>query len=337
MVRTALGEQFKVHDDSSEAYLLISQTRPIGSFSTTARAASVLMQVGPSEPWSASLRLSVAQQLAHRWIGGAVRMAAPAGHEAEAWWFNDGVARYVAMHVLSHLGLFTPGDVRSEIAGQLSVLATTPYVKHDNAELAGLATKSDVARAVLVSRGALYAAREAAVIRARSKGDKSLDAILVGLVKKANESGQHSLSAGAWIDALAREDPDAQRSFDALIGHGAALDLPATAFGPCFRAGGGEYVAFDPGFDVVAASESKDGNVVGLRADGPAAKAGLREGDAVESMTEREGDPDVPIKMVVSRAGSKVTITYAPRGTRGRGQTWTRVRAVPDERCGEMP
>ena len=337
MIRTAMSDEFKVHDDSSEAYLLISQTRPIGSFSTTARAASVLVQLGPSEPWSASLRLSVAQQLAHRWIGGALRMTAPAGQEAEAWWFNDGVARYVAMHVLSRLGLFTPNDVRAEIAGQLSVLATTPYTKRGNGEVAAQATTNDMARAVLVSRGALYAAREAAVIRARSKGQNTLDGILLGLVKKANDSGQHALPAAAWIEALAKEDPDAQRSFDEIIGRGAAIELPPSAFGPCFHAGAGEYVAFAPGFDVVSTSESKDGHVVGLRADGPAAKGGLRDGDTVESMTEREGDPDLPVKVAVTRAGSKVTVTYSPRGARGHGQTWTRIRTVPDDRCGEMP
>ena len=76
---------------------------------------------------------------------------------------------------------------------------------------------------------------------------------------------------------------------------------------------------------------------MGLRPGGPAAKAGLREGDRVESLSEREGDPDVPIKMVVTRAGSKVTIQYTPKGPKGRGQTWTRVRTVLDDRCGEAP
>ncbi len=337
VVRSALGEQFKTHEDAPQNYLLIAQTRPIGSFSTTGRAGSVLVQVGPSEPWSASLQLAVVQQLVHRWIGGELRMAAAAGREAEAWWFNDGVARYVAMHTLSRLGMVTPADVRSEIAGQLSVLATTPYGKHTNVELAELAAAHDVARAVLVARGALYAAREAAVINARSKGERSLDLVLRALVAHAAESGQHALTPAAWVDALAKDDPDAQHAFDEAIGQGVGIELPATALGPCFHPASGDYVAFDPGFDVVATSESRDGRVVGLRADGPAAKGGLREGDLVESMIEREGDPEVPVKIAVSRAGSKVSVTYVPKGPHGRGQTWTRVRTVADDRCGEMP
>jgi hypothetical protein len=28
-----------------------------------------------------------------------------------------------------------------------------------------------------------------------------------------------------------------------------------------------------------------------------------------------------------------VTLTYVPAGARGRGQTWTRVPGLPDDRC----
>jgi len=337
VIRTGLSEQFKEHDNSLWTYLLMAQTRPVGSFSTTARAASVLLQLGPSEPWSAPLRLSVGQQLAHRWIGGELRLASPPPHDAEAWWFNDGVARYVAMHVLSRLGLFTANDTKDEIAGQLAVLATTGFAKRTNAELAAEAESNDVARAVLVARGALFAAREAAVIRARSKGEKSLDAVLLALVEQARHDGGRPVQATAVVDALAKEDPDAAKSFDAFITRGAPLELPPSALGPCFHSGAGEYVAFDPGFDVVGTREAKEGRVVGLRPGGPAAKAGLREGDLVQTMTERDGDADVPVKIAVMRGGAKVNVTYLPKGAHGRGQTWARVRTVPDDHCGDMP
>jgi C-terminal processing protease CtpA/Prc len=112
--------------------------------------------------------------------------------------------------------------------------------------------------------------------------------------------------------------------------------LPPGALGPCFRAGAGEYVAYDPGCDVEATQTSSDARVVGVRDGGPAAKAGLLNGDVVESMTMRNGDVEVPVKLVVGRAGAHVTIAYAPKGARGRGQTWSRVRGVADERCGDV-
>ena len=76
--------------------------------------------------------------------------------------------------------------------------------------------------------------------------------------------------------------------------------------------------------------------MVGLRDGGPAAKAGLQNGDVIESMESDEDDADVPVKLVVTRAGSKVDLKYVPRGAHGKGQTFTRVAGVPEGKCGEV-
>ncbi len=335
--RTAIRESLKSRDEAPWMYLFVSQTRPIGSFSTTPRSASVLVQVGPAEPWTAPLRLSVAQQIARRWIGGVTRVATDAGHEPDGWWFSEGVTRYFVTRVLSHAGLLAPDDVREVIAGELSVLATSPHRAKTNAELAAIAATDDVARATLMARGALYALHESAAIRARTKGDHGIESVLASLIERAEEEKQRTFTAAQWIDALAKDDPDAARAFDALVVKGQPAVLQPGAIGPCFRAGTGEYVAYDPGFDVERTRESKEARVTGVRADGPAARAGLREGDVLASMNARDGDANVPVKIVVTRGASQVTITYAPKGTHGRGQTWTRVRGIADDKCGEIP
>jgi predicted metalloprotease with PDZ domain len=139
-----------------------------------------------------------------------------------------------------------------------------------------------------------------------------------------------------WLGAVGKNDPGAEKTFESLIKRGEPIALPADALGPCFRASIGEYVAFDPGFDLDATRASPESKVSGVRADGPAAKAGLRDGEVVETMQSRDGDATVPIKLVVQRAGAKVTLSYLPRGPHGRGQTWSRLK-VPDDRCGEPP
>ena len=335
--RTAIRESLKSRDESPWTYLFVSQTRPIGSFSTTPRSASVLVQVGPSEPWTAPLRMSVAQQIARRWIGGVTRVATDAGHEPEGWWFSEGVGRYFVTRVLSHAGLLAPDDVRDAIAGELSVLATSPHRAKSNAELAAIAAKDDVARATLMARGALYALHESAAIRARTKGDHGIEAVLAALVLRAEDDKLRTFTAAEWTAALAKDDPDAARAFDALVVKGEPAVLQAGALGPCFRAGTGDYVAYDPGFDVEATRASKEARVAGVRADGPGAKAGLREGDVLVSMNTRDGDASVPVKIVVTRGTAEVSITYAPKGAHGKGQTWTRVRGIADDRCGEIP
>ncbi len=340
-VRTGLAELFKGSNmDAPWTYLVVSRSRPIGSFTTTPRFESVLLQVGPEEVWSGALRLSIAQQLARRWIGDALRFTVPAGHEWELGWFNDGVARYVATLLLARVSLLSGNDWKQAVSGELSVLATSPHASKGNAELAALAPKDPVARATMMARGALYAMRESAVIEAKTKGERRLENALLDLLKQARNDKDEStvaLPASAWLDMLSKDDPDAAKSFDAIVTKGGPVTLPQDALGPCFHAGTGEYAAFDPGFDVDATRIEKDGKVVGVRADGPAAKAGLKEGDLLESLSAREDDATVPVKLVVVRGGQKVKITYSPRGAHGRGQTWTRVKGVADNKCGEPP
>jgi predicted metalloprotease with PDZ domain len=192
----------------------------------------------------------------------------------------------------------------------------------------------------MMARGALYATRESAVLEARSKGSRRLENVLGDLLKQAqNEKNDATvaLPASAWLEVLGKDDPDAAKSFDAIVTKGGPVTLPAGALGPCFRAGMGEYVAFDAGFDVESTRIEKDGKVVGVRDGGPAAKAGLENGDVLESMSGREDDATVPVKIVVTRGGQKVSLSYVPRGVHGRGQTWTRVKGVADDKCGEPP
>jgi hypothetical protein len=333
-IRSSLRELLKSQEDpGAYAYLFMAQTRPLGSFTTTQRMRSILVQVGPSEPWGAGLRLSVAQQLARRWIGGSL---VTSHHEPDGWWFNEGVSRYVAMLDLAHIGLLTPDEVRDAVAGELSVLATSPHRSLDNAHLSELAAKDAVARATLMARGALYALYEAAILRTRSKGQHSLADVLRVLLAQAEGLKQRDVPLSMWLGAVGKNDPGAEKTFESLIKRGEPIALPADALGPCFRASIGEYVAFDPGFDLDATRASPESKVSGVRADGPAAKAGLRDGEVVETMQSRDGDATVPIKLVVQRAGAKVTLSYLPRGPHGRGQTWSRLK-VPDDRCGEPP
>ena len=334
-VRSSLRELLKSQaDPGSWTYLFVSQTRPIGSFTSTPRSGSILLQVGPAEPWTASIRLSMAQQLARRSIGGTIALAAqPAG---EGLWFSEGMSRYVATVLLGRLGSLSPDEVRDAVAGELSVTATSPHRALPNARLAQLAQTDEAARATLMARGALYALHEGATLRARTKGRRGLVEVLAELVRHAEDAKQREVPLDAWIAALTRDDPDAARTFDAIVARGEPIALPAGALGPCFRPGTGEYVAYDPGFDVDATRESPEGRVSGVRPGGPAAAAGLKDGDVVVSMQAREGDSSVPVKLVVDRGGSKVTIAYPPRGAHGRGQTWTRV-PMADANCGSLP
>jgi hypothetical protein len=336
---TVLGARHMLPDVPWTYLFEVSGSRSPGTIEVTPRFDGMLVQLASSDSMGTPLRMAMGQLLARRWIGDAIRLA-PAGHTAELGWFDDGVARYLATRVLARVGVLAPKDWAQVIGEGLSVLATSALAKEGNASLSARANEDPEARLVLMMRGALYASLESAVIAARSRGSRTLETVLSGLFDQAR--AQHdgtivALSPGAWLEAVAREDPDAVRTFDAMVVRGGPIALPPAAMGPCFRAGTGEYVAFDPGFDVDATLRARDHRPVGLRPGGPAATAGLGPTDTVESIQASQGDVTARMNVVVARGDKKVALSYWPRGRRGRGQTWSRLPGVPDDKCGLPP
>jgi len=285
--------------------------------------------------------MSLAQLLTRRWIGDAIRLSP--GEPRELGWFDDGVTRYLATRVLARVGLLAPRDWAGLISDELSVVATAPDGASESAAESAHADAD--ARERLMMRGALYAARESAVIAARTKGERNVETVLAALLERArptHHGAYAALPAAAWLEELAKYDPDAVKAFDAIVTHGGPISLPRGALGPCFRAASGEYVAFDAGFDLAATRRASvrvgaSATIVGLRPGGPASRAGVHEGDVVLALDARDGDAGTPVKLTVSRGDEKVRLEFLPRGRHGRGQTWSRIAGVPDERCGLPP
>jgi hypothetical protein len=341
-VRSGMAELFHEHDDLPWTLLLATQTRPVGSYSTTPRSGGVLLEVGPSEPWSAALRVSVAQQLVRPWIGGELWLGPrEADLRAMSYWFTEGVARFFVTRMLARTGLLRPDDVRDALVGESSVVITSRMrlaARHagaSNLALASMAPTDDVARAHLVARGALYAARINALVREKSKGASSLDTIILELVTEARKSHQ-PLPLSAWTDAVARVlGPAEVETFDRTINRGEEVVLPKGVLGHCYRAGTGQYVAFDLGFNGPATQMSKTGQVVGIEPGGPAERAGVKPGDVVVVADYRDGHSEVPVVLTVKREPQTVQIKYAPKGLSYRGPTWTRVPGTSDDACGD--
>jgi len=140
------------------------------------------------------------------------------------------------------------------------------------------------------------------------------------------------LPTSAWVDAITAELGAAEgAAFEDLIGRGKSIDLPEGALGPCFARVTKTYAAFDLGFDQ---TEADGAHVIrGLDPKGPAARAGIAEGDKLVSVTAKDGHAEIPAVVVVDRAGVAKTFRYAPAGATVRGQGWARKRDVSDDAC----
>jgi hypothetical protein len=330
--RTGFADYFRSGYEVPMTYFVVGEARPLGHFRVAARAESVVLSVGAGEPWSAPLRVAVAQQMLHTWIGGVLWVGpADAEHEAEAAWFVDGVSRFLAVRLLRRFGLLSPGEARDAVVAALSEQATSPYGGQPNVRVA--AQNDRTSRALLAARGALYAMRVDGEIRRASGGKRSIDDVLHALYARAREAG-NALPASAWVDAVARELGAAAAPMHAkLIDEGAAVVLADDALGRCFRAAKTTYARFEIGFDDVRTEDDPMHRVAGVVAESAAARAGLRDGDILESSDAEGSDPDRPVKLRVSQAGVAREITYTPRGSAHAGTAFARVAGIADEAC----
>jgi predicted metalloprotease with PDZ domain len=286
--------------------------------------------------------VAIAQHLMRAWIGGELRFLPREGAvrdgigEAESLWFSDGFARYFAGRALRRLGLISVEDARDFANGLLSAQATSPHRGKDNGAVSALAATAPVARAHAMAHGALYAMRLASLLRARSKGETSLESVVAKLVDKAR-TARGPLPLSAWTDAITAElGAHEGAEFERIIGAGEDVELSPDALGPCFRGAPGEYTAFDLGFDMQATLDAPGRTMTGLAGGGPAAKAGVQPTDVLEDATLRHGHPEVPVVLTLGRDGRRVTVQYAPKGARGKGAIFTRKTNMPDPKCGDV-
>jgi hypothetical protein len=336
-VRTALREMWHGGGDEDFTLLFVSSPRPPGAYALVPRAGSLLVHLGPSEPWSAPLRVAVTQHLMRSWIGGELRILPPneGGSEAESLWFADGVGRYFAAHALRRMGLISVDDARDFANGLLSAQATSPYRGKSNAAVAALVASDPLARAHLMARGALYATRLAALLRAK-KSDRSLDDVVVKLVEQARGT-RAPLPASAWVEAIVNAlGPAEKAQFERLIVTGDDVLISADALGKCLRGSAGEYTAFDLGFDLEETLDAMPRTIVRLHAGGPAARAGLLATDLLDDANFRYGHAEVPVTLSVTREGHKAEVKFLPRGASAKGLVYTRKAGVPDIACGDV-
>ena len=357
--RTAVRQLFRDRTSPPLTLLLMTDARPAGSFVASRRASSVLLQIGVQEPWSGPLRIAAATEILRGWVGEQLWIGpAEPGREAEAYWFTEGVARNLARDLLFRFGLLSPAEVLEEMHGLSAVVATSPHRGRDNQDLAAHAREPGVLP-LLVARGALYAARTDALLRRRgavkppaaappaaappaaappaaaaeAPAARSLDDVIRALLADAH-GRRGPLPTSAWLDALsAALGPGEAAAFRDHIERGLPAALPEGALGPCFRGARRRYEPFDLGFDLDATRADPARALAGLRAAGPAARAGARAGDLLAEIEVTRGRADVPVKLAVQRAGKRVVLTYRPAGPAGDGQGWTRVAGVADDAC----
>lgn len=333
-VRTALRGFFRSQEPDGFHVLLLARKPTPTPFATAPRARGLVAAIDPHQSWNAPLRIAVAHQLVHSWIGGQLWVGpADPDHETEAAWFTEGVCRYYAATLLWRLRALAADEYRAEMEGAMGVTLHSAHAALDNKGLAALATNDPKAMKLLTARGELWALRVDALVRAQSKGKRGLDDLVLAQLDRARKD-RAPLPFSTLRDAVLHELGSREAAeLDRAIVRGGAPDVPDDALGPCFRASSGPYPQFDVGFDAPRLPVPAGATVSGVRAGSPAEKAGLVAGEKLLSLVYEDGRSDVEVIATVERAGKPKTIRYLPARDAKPGKRWARDKSRAEASC----
>jgi predicted metalloprotease with PDZ domain len=219
---------FFADDDPAPYHLFVRALPAMGDRSNgMGQPSSFLAAVGPLTSFGPRLRITMAHEMLHRWIGLRLRLAGPDG---SSFWFTEGFTVHYASLLMLRAALISPDEFVSELNGAVTRHFSNVHASATNEEIRRGFFDNDALSVVLYTRGALYAGELDAAIRRASRGARSLDSMMRELYQAAlsapvAEAGLRELPPDAFRQAVLRElgQPGVDR-FDAVIGRGAPPD-----------------------------------------------------------------------------------------------------------------
>jgi predicted metalloprotease with PDZ domain len=177
----------------------------------------------------------------------------PGGGGPSNNWFSEGLNEYYAISLALRSGLAPLNLVLAEMNTQTRNYFTNPRKNMPADSVAMNNPLTDVmAQNISYERGTLFWAEMDARIRAASKGQRTLDNVMIPLIARARQSGTGNLPGSSelpgWftpselVDSLAKEaGPSARQLFDSVVVRGKNIVPSPHAFGPCFELRSAKY------------------------------------------------------------------------------------------------
>jgi hypothetical protein len=310
-------------DDKGSGYRIFARSNPYASGGGTALSRSFMFGYGSNGITSSTgTDMLIAHEMAHTWP----KMA---GDHPQTAWYTEGTAEYYSTLLSLRAGTIDHARFLSLINLKAEAYYTSPFQSLSNAEVGKKFWTDGRAQRVPYERGFLYLAGLDAQLKAASNGARSVDDLVLDVLKAQRGSAEVGVPEWRAMVVKALGAPAGQ-AFDDMVA-GKLIVPPSATYGPCFQMVPASLRPFDMGFDGM-----RPGVVGGLRAGSAAELAGLREGDVVVKATpasQLRENPAMLAEMAVMRDGQPLTIRFLPRGKPVNGWQWQRVPGIPASDC----
>lgn len=265
----------------------------------------------------------LAHEIAHNWT----RLNAGQEHWETAW-YTEGTAEFNKVVMAFRTGLLDRDEMLAEVNEMARKYYSNPYLDATNEAAGKLFWSDSRAQRVPYGRGFMYLVGVDARLREASDGSESLLDFILEINRRQDEGEE--IGTERWQDLLAERIGEEARDRFAAMAAGETIVPPDNALAPCFEVYEDEILPFELGFD-----RMNLGRVTSLEVGSRAERAGLEEGDRIESITPLDdlyGDQRARMEIVVERDGETLTLDYLPRGEPRAAWLWRKTDA-PDSAC----
>ncbi len=280
---------------------------------TLVHQAAVLHVSRDFGPQSAAFESLIGHENLHQWMPGRLggRQYDSPEQAAHHYWMSEGFTDYYTHRLLLSAGVWSLDQYADQLTQVFRRYWRSPD-RHAMADSIAPRFFSDPAAGrQMYVRGEWLAMTWDRALRAQDGA--GLDGVLRGLLLPRQQALNAEAAHQRVLDALTTRLGDSPRQqVHAVVEEGRGLTLDEGLAGPCFSWGWADVPRWVPGFDVAKIKGGPPVVVSGVTPQGPADKAGLRDGMSLKGWSIFGGDISKEIELNVTVDGEAKTLRYLP-------------------------
>jgi predicted metalloprotease with PDZ domain len=297
------------NDDDFPRYLVVlfpTDDPPGGS--GEARTDAIALYFSKDVTDTSAMRMLLAHEMFHAWNASRLGRLED---DNSLYWFSEGFTDHYAALLLWRAKIISLSEYIERANNVVRLYYASQCRNYSYERLQAERGRNSEAERQLYVRGNVLALYWDASIRSATGGKASLDDIMRELFRAARDE-KLSLSNDS-IDRAARRyvKEGVRQDIDRYIELGVTIPIPDDLLGPQAQADVIEVgSSFDPGFDIDATSANRI--FTGVRENGPAHRAGLRNGQKLIDGGMTFDDPTTLAEFTIEDSGIQKVVKYYP-------------------------